>query len=390
MIETSVKTWDIFCRVIDNYGDIGVCWRLARQLANEYPFAVRLWVDDFAALRHIWPTADSSTDSQLVEGVEVCLWREPFPAVSPAQVIIEAFGCELPATYVAAIDRLNQPQWLNLEYLSAEQWVEDCHGLTSINPENGLRKSFFFPGFTHKTGGLLCERELREQRKQFQANHNSRVQLLAQWNINPSDNALLISLFGYENPAVISLLDSWRKSSRPVICLVPEGRILPLIADYLGRALSAGSQVVLDQLTLVVLPFMKQTHYDRLLWCCDINFVRGEDSFVRAQWAAKPFIWHIYPQEEDAHLEKLEAFLNQYCERQPAALSSFNTALRDLWFSWNRGQNCHDSWGACMTEWPDWQLSTNKWEQHLNNLGDLAQNMVFFCEKTYKFPQKTL
>jgi hypothetical protein len=21
--------WDIFCRVIDNFGDIGVCWRLA-------------------------------------------------------------------------------------------------------------------------------------------------------------------------------------------------------------------------------------------------------------------------------------------------------------------------------------------------------------------------
>ncbi|WP_187492385.1 elongation factor P maturation arginine rhamnosyltransferase EarP, partial [Pantoea agglomerans] len=23
-------TWDIFCTVVDNYGDIGVTWRLAR------------------------------------------------------------------------------------------------------------------------------------------------------------------------------------------------------------------------------------------------------------------------------------------------------------------------------------------------------------------------
>src|SRR5690554_5010470 len=30
------------CRVIDNYGDISVCWRLARQLANEYPVRVSL------------------------------------------------------------------------------------------------------------------------------------------------------------------------------------------------------------------------------------------------------------------------------------------------------------------------------------------------------------
>ncbi|MBY0444112.1 MAG: elongation factor P maturation arginine rhamnosyltransferase EarP, partial [Burkholderiales bacterium] len=37
--------WDIFCRVIDNYGDIGVCWRLARQLSFEHGFAVRLMVD---------------------------------------------------------------------------------------------------------------------------------------------------------------------------------------------------------------------------------------------------------------------------------------------------------------------------------------------------------
>jgi hypothetical protein len=48
-----MKSWDIFCRVIDNYGDIGVCWRLARQLANEYPYQIRLWVDELAALKMI-------------------------------------------------------------------------------------------------------------------------------------------------------------------------------------------------------------------------------------------------------------------------------------------------------------------------------------------------
>jgi hypothetical protein len=40
--------------------------------------------------------------------------------------------------------------------------------------------------------------------------------------------------------------------------------------------------------------------------------VRGEDSFVRAQFAGKPFIWDIYPQDIDAHLKKLDAFLDVY------------------------------------------------------------------------------
>ena len=46
-------SWDIFCTVVDNYGDIGVCWRLARQLAAEHGFAVRLWVDDLASFARL-------------------------------------------------------------------------------------------------------------------------------------------------------------------------------------------------------------------------------------------------------------------------------------------------------------------------------------------------
>ena len=41
--------WDIFCTVIDNYGDIGICWRLARQLRVDDGQRVRLWVDDLTS-----------------------------------------------------------------------------------------------------------------------------------------------------------------------------------------------------------------------------------------------------------------------------------------------------------------------------------------------------
>ena len=45
------RTWDIFCSVVDNFGDIGVCWRLARRLSAGLGQQVRLWVDDLAADR---------------------------------------------------------------------------------------------------------------------------------------------------------------------------------------------------------------------------------------------------------------------------------------------------------------------------------------------------
>ena len=48
-------TWDIFCNVVDNFGDIGVCWRLACNLASRGK-RVRLWVDDVSPLAWMAPS----------------------------------------------------------------------------------------------------------------------------------------------------------------------------------------------------------------------------------------------------------------------------------------------------------------------------------------------
>ena len=60
---------DLFCRVVDNYGDIGVCWRLARQLDTEHDCKVRLIVDDLAAFRFIAPGIDPTLTQQNLLGV---------------------------------------------------------------------------------------------------------------------------------------------------------------------------------------------------------------------------------------------------------------------------------------------------------------------------------
>jgi uncharacterized repeat protein (TIGR03837 family) len=156
--------WDIFCNVVDNYGDIGIAWRLARGLVGEHGLDVRLWVDDLHAFQRIWPAIDPSAEEQSCEGVTVRAWRSPFAATEPARVVVEAFGCALPDAYLAAMGEQSPPPvWINLEYLSAEPWVAEHHGLPSPHPRLPLTKYFFFPGYTPATGGLLAEAGLAER-----------------------------------------------------------------------------------------------------------------------------------------------------------------------------------------------------------------------------------
>ncbi|ADE12304.1 elongation factor P maturation arginine rhamnosyltransferase EarP [Sideroxydans lithotrophicus] len=338
------ESCDIFCNVIDNYGDIGVCWRLARQLANECEVNVRLWVDDLASFQRLCPDADAALDMQRRRGVEVRRWPAEFPAVEPAGLVIEAFACRLPQSYVARMAaREVKPVWLNLEYLSAEDWVEGCHKLPSPHPTLPLTKYFFFPGFTARTGGLLLERDLLAQRDVFQSDM---VVQRRYWNgLGVPERVageVRVSLFSYENEAMASLLSAWERGEQPVTCLLPVGRSLPQVAGYFGQGEGkAGDVWQRGNLRVHVLPFVEQERYDELLWACDVNFVRGEDSCVRTQWAAKPFIWHIYPQHDGVHLAKLNALLKRYTAGLPPETTH---SIRDLWLAWNGGQDIAAAW----------------------------------------------
>ncbi|SFQ20654.1 elongation factor P maturation arginine rhamnosyltransferase EarP [Pseudomonas borbori] len=371
-------TWDIFCSVVDNYGDIGVTWRLARQLAAEHDVAVRLWLDDLGAFVRLCPQADRQAAQQWRQGVEVRQWPVPWQSVPSADVVIEAFACELPGAYVAAMAaRPQKVLWLNLEYLSAEDWVEGCHGLPSLQ-SNGLQKFFFFPGFTAGSGGLLRERELLARRRAFQADPRARADFLQGLGVTPIAGARLVSLFAYENRALASWLAALAADTRVTQLLVPEGRILADLQAWLGcAALVAGDRQRRGQLHVQVLPFVEQDQYDHLLWSCDFNAVRGEDSFVRAQWAGRPLLWHIYGQEEDAHWDKLEAFLALYTQGlSPVA----RAALEGLWRAWNAGEAMGESWQAVLQEWPELAEHAERWCLQRASQADLAMALVEFYQ----------
>ncbi len=369
----STLRWDIFCAVVDNYGDIGVCWRLARQLANEHGLAVRLWVDDLRPLSRLCPAVDASQALQRIEGVEVRHWPSPFSATDVADVVIEAFACALPETYLNAMAaRPHKPVWINLEYLSAEPWVEGCHGMASPHPHLPLTKHFFFPGFTPATGGLMRECDYDLRRASFdQAALRTRLGLPA-----AQDGELTLSLFAYENPALPDLLNAWAKSSAPIRCLVPEGRSLADVGKFFGSAeCCAGHQFERDNLSVHVLPFVPQLDYDALLWLCDLNFVRGEDSFVRAQWAEKPLVWHIYPQADAAHQVKLDAWLSRYRAALPSPATD---AMRNFWRAWNGDGEIVSAWYAFRSALPWLQDLASPWAQKIATSDGLAEKLRQF------------
>ena len=372
----------LFCRVIDNYGDIGVCWRLARQLVHEHGWHVTLWVDDLASFARIAPALDVAPACQLLDGIEVRHWADPLPAdAAVGDIVIEAFACELPHSYQQAMAaQARRPLWLNLEYLSAEDWVEGCHGLPSPHPRLPLQKYFFFPGFTPRTGGLLCEQALLAERDAWQADTAAQHAYWQARGVPPCPpGGMRYSLFAYDSPAAAQWVQQLAAGSQPVQLLLPMGKVVPDVLQALGLPpdATAGQHYACGQLALYLLPMTDQAGYDRLLWSCDFNMVRGEDSFLRAQWAGRPFAWHIYRQDDDAHIDKLQAFLQHYCHTMPPALA---TAVQGFMLAWNRNRLAADSWPVLLQHWPQWQLHAQAWPDKILAGGSLAARLVQFSQ----------
>jgi uncharacterized repeat protein (TIGR03837 family) len=373
--------WDIFCQVVDNYGDIGVCWRLARQLAAEYDLDVRLWIDDVASLSRLVPVANTvavEQQPQLIDGVWVHFWATPWSTVSAADVVVEAFACELPSAYIAAMLARETPVlWLNLEYLSAEDWVAGCHTLPSLQA-NGLQKYFFFPGFSADTGGLIRESGLLKDRREFQRSATAREVFLNRIGVQLVADSTLVSLFCYENSHLATLLDHASVAGHPSHVLVPEGRIVGDVCRWLAEDKIEFDEVYArGNVTIQLIPFLSQQDYDRLLWSCDFNVVRGEDSFVRAQWAGRPFLWHIYPQEEGAHLIKMEAFLSHYsCELSAGAKQE----LLSHWRAWNSADQSVQLDGFIFAPLAELAGHAERWCGVLEGQNNLAESLVQFYQ----------
>jgi uncharacterized repeat protein (TIGR03837 family) len=382
-------TWDVFCRVVDNFGDIGFCWRLAKGLTQGENARVRLWVDDLQSFARIEPGLVPRLNEQMLQGVEIRRWKE---ALDEAQftplpeVVVQGFGCALPAAYLLAMAKGPvRPVWIDLEYLSAEPWIDEFHGRPSPHPVYPLVKHFFFPGFTRQSGGLLRERDLKTRRDTFQRDGAA----IASWwgalgLAPPVAGERRLSLFCYPNRAALPLLQTLAGARGETwTVLIPQGVLTAELADFPGAAdLAIGRPGRIGTLCLVMLPFLSQDDYDRLLWSSDVNFVRGEDSFVRAQWAGRPFIWQIYPQEGAVHMTKLQAFLDRYTAEWPESLTA---DFCSLWLDWNGADlDAGRSWDQWWQGRAGWDPLVSGWSESLLEQSDLVWRLAQFARDLLK------
>jgi len=378
------QQWDIFCKVIDNFGDIGVCWRLASDLALRGQ-TVRLWLDDSAALQ--WMAPDGCKGVQVMRWVEGVSFDTTVIDRLPADVIVEAFGCDAAPEFIAdcariAVARGRKPAWINLEYLSAEAYVERCHALPSpvrTGPAAGWTKWFFYPGFTSLTGGLLREAGLAVR----QAGFNKRAWLASQGVYLADKNPeKLVSLFCYEPPALRALLTQFQQhglDGQPVRLLVCAGRAAAAIKALVATEIRLRpDKSVRNLLSISYLDLLTQHDFDHLLWACDLNFVRGEDSLVRALWAGQPLVWQLYPQSDDAHLAKLRAFMDFI--DAPASLRDFHAA-------WNKSAELLEP--LPKPELPAWSACIKTATQALQAQDDLTTQLMHFARQHQTTPERT-
>jgi uncharacterized repeat protein (TIGR03837 family) len=392
------KQWDIFCQVIDNFGDIGVCWRLACNLAQRGQ-RVRLWVDDPSVLRWMAPHVQVDA-AEPHHPVQVRTWTAEVPHIGvdmPGDVVIEAFGCTIDPAWVMSRSTINSIAaravntasnhdfaskkvlsnehaltWVNLEYLSAEGYAARNHGLPSpvmAGPATGMTKWFFYPGFTVGTGGLLREEGIALP---------DALPLAV-------DNTQRVSLFCYESPALPQLLQQLIQGPHNTQLQVTHGRVSSAVQtalQTLKKPVSSnqfnneiplqGTLNLLNQLSnlerleINFLTLMPQSSYDALLRSCHLNVVRGEDSLVRALWAGQAFVWHIYPQDDGAHAAKLDAFLDWL--QAPADLRLFH-------YVWN-GLSQQP---LPLMDWATWAQVTQQARARLVLQDNLAKQLIVWC-----------
>jgi len=413
--------WTIFCQVIDNYGDIGICWRLAKSLVNYHNQQVSLYVDDLVSFRRLCSAVNPDLSQQEIAHIKINKWADNL-AINLGDVIIEAFGCNLGQS---VIQKMNEHHlWINLEYLTCEDWVQNWHGLPSLQPNN-LRKYVFFPSLQLSSGGILYEPDLASRLKLFygfdgfnyhhQNYQNNRNQFLANFGIYPESNSQIISLFCYQH----AYLDDWLEylsQQQQITHLLVLGdnsqhlAITKIINShqnaFKNQQRSNISIIIQQNLHIHLLPFVNQEDFDYLLASCDFNIVRGEDSFLRAQLVGKPFLWHIYPQQNEAHLIKLQAFTDIYLHHFSDSAGDKNLAnhqipeknptqsilrqqIAQLFRAFNYHQNNqkdqnhkeNENWLVLWQQiaWNDWQIQAQNWANYQLSRDDLATNLVNFA-----------
>ncbi|WP_371751139.1 elongation factor P maturation arginine rhamnosyltransferase EarP [Snodgrassella alvi] len=385
--ESMAEAW-VFVRVIDNYGDAGVGWRLSCLLAEYLHMHVRLWIDDTDALNKLVPAPEKQARITIEAWQGDAMMQQQLSAAADPVLVIETFGCELPPQVLERI-RQCRPLWLNWEYLTAEDWAVGLHAMSSLQP-NGLEKYFWFMGIDEGSGGLLREPDYLAEREKFRQQPQLQQAFRQEYGLPLQHTGQLWLVFAYTSGQWAQWMAMWQEADTPVTLWLAGGQVIEslraakLIAPE--ELQQEGDICDLGNVTLVRIPFVPQAAFDRLLWLADAAIVRGEDSFVRALWAGLPFFWHIYRQDDDVHLQKLHSFWFKAMQGWPAELRQAFTVLSDdlngagAVSSLKREQ----AWQYLCAHWQSWVKSAAAWSEMLHGQDNALEKLARFSHLPLK------
>lgn len=361
------QTCWLFCTVIDNFGDIGVSWRLAQQLHTRLGWNVHLWLDDVSTLRAIVPDV-ADTLPCIHQNIHLHHWHDnvdnDVQAACTPHIVIETFACDLPATVIDIIQK-NQVIWLNWEYLSAEDWAVRTHTMPSLQ-SNGCHKYFWQMGFVPQSGGLLREADYVTRQQHFHTTHQHDA------------GSLHIFAFGYASPVWEKWCATLATLDVPITLHIAGSPIFGSLHQSGYTSRPDAHEHHAGCLHIVPQDFVPQAQFDTLLWAADWLIVRGEDSFVRAQLSGKPFFWHIYPQDERAHLDKLDAFWQLVWQNDNNQVQAAHTALSG---ELNDAHQLNDAERAAhfttlLQQQTAWQTHAHAWQQRLLAQDDAVSRLA--------------
>lgn len=309
------KSIDIFCEVIDNYGDIGVIYRLAKELKRSYKeVKIRIILNKLEELLKINPKA-KDLDYQEIDNIiyiKKYFLKKDLKKLGVSDIIIEAFGCNIFKDYID-IAKEKSKLWINLEYLSGEKWIENFHLKESLIDSKNLKKIFYMPGFTNKSGGIIVDETFI---KRINYSKKNKYEVLGKYFPNISfQDKIVGTIFSYEKNFE-NLLVELNKMDKDIVLFLMGDKTQKSISKILKNNLIENCEnfIKYDKIIIKNMDFLSQENYEELISASDFNFTRGEDSIVRALVLGKPFLWHIYLQENKVHMEKLNAFIDRFEE----------------------------------------------------------------------------
>jgi uncharacterized repeat protein (TIGR03837 family) len=306
---------------------------------------------------------------------------------------VSAFGCDPPARLREQLAGAPaRPLWVNLEYLSAEPWIDGCHGLASVKPADGAVEHFYYPGFSPASGGLLREHDAVAPAGA--AGPAARDRVLARLGLPACERGeRLLTLFCYPDAPLDRWLPELAAGSRATLLLAPEGVAQAALAGFAALpARPAAEPSRRGRLRLARIPFLSQDGYDALLRVADLNLVRGEDSWLRAHWARRPFVWQPYRQQGDTHLVKLGAFLDRFraAAGEPAARGA-NAGVADaaqaaqaaaaMMLAWSGAGDPVAAWRRFEAAGEAVDLAFERWLGSLLGTDDLARKLASWAAR---------